>query len=123
MTNIIAAVIAAILTVETGGEADPANAVGDSGRAVGAFQVHEIAVREANRLEGIEARREGRKARVWTYSDRYDPVKSREMAEVTLRWHYRRGVTCPVELGARWNRPDGSARQGYKDRIRQALSQ
>lgn len=33
-------VLDAIRTVETGGEADPANAVGDGGKALGPYQIH-----------------------------------------------------------------------------------
>lgn len=33
-------ILDAIRAVETGGEADPANAVGDGGRALGPFQIH-----------------------------------------------------------------------------------
>ena len=33
-------ILDAIQTVETGGEADPDNAVGDAGRALGAYQIH-----------------------------------------------------------------------------------
>lgn len=33
-------ILDAIRQVETGGEADPANAVGDGGRAIGPFQIH-----------------------------------------------------------------------------------
>ncbi len=123
MTNTLAIVIAALALVETGGHPNPAEAVGDSGRAVGVYQMWPIAVREANRLEGIEARREGRTARVWTYADRTCPEASREMAAVTLRWHYRRGVTCPVELGGRWRNPSSHnpAPDWYLERIRQAI--
>ena len=33
-------VVQAICQVETGGEADPANAVGDGGKAIGPYQIH-----------------------------------------------------------------------------------
>ena len=32
----------AIQKVETGGEADPENAVGDGGKAIGPYQIHEV---------------------------------------------------------------------------------
>ena len=111
-------VIIALIAVESGGNPD---AVGDGGRAVGILQMWPIAVAEANRLEGIEARREGRPVRTWTLGDRKCPKKSRDMAYVTLRWHYRRGVTDPVALGGRWRNPGGNAPSWYLERVRNAL--
>lgn len=35
-------ILNAIRQVETGGEADPANAVGDGGKAIGPFQIHKV---------------------------------------------------------------------------------
>ena len=95
MTNLIASVIAALCVVETNG--DP-SAIGDGGKAVGVLQMWPIAAAEANRLEGIEARRERRPARTWTLADRLDPQASREMCAVTLRWHFRRGVTDRMSI-------------------------
>ena len=118
MTNAIAIVIAALIQVESGGNSQ---AVGDGGRAVGVLQMWPIAVREAVRVEAIEARREGREARTWTYAHRWCPEASRDMCAVTLRWHYRRGVTCPVALGGRWRNPNGDAPDWYLDRVREAL--
>ncbi len=122
MTGTVAIAIAALLAVESGGEADPANAIGPCGYCVGALQMAPIAVAEANRLEAIEARRESRRARTWTDADRWCMDASREMAAVTLRWHYRRGVTDAVDLACRWNRPDGTARAGYRRRIEAAIT-
>jgi hypothetical protein len=90
---------------------------------VGILQLWEIAVREANRLDAIEARRESRPARVWAPDDRLDPAASREMCAVTLRHHYRRGVTDPVDLGGRWRNPNGDAPYWYLDRVRRALTE
>jgi hypothetical protein len=111
-------VIVALVQIESAGNAE---AIGDGGRAVGLLQMWPIAVAEANRLEVIEARREGRPARTWTVADRTDPDASREMCAVTLRWHWRRGVTDPVELGGRWRNPNGDAPEWYKERLRRAL--
>ena len=47
MTNIIAIVLAAILQVESQGGTDKRH--GDNGKAVGPYQLHTEAVREANR--------------------------------------------------------------------------
>jgi hypothetical protein len=56
-------------------------------------------VKEANRLLG---------KRKWGLADRYDPEASKAMARVLLTSQYNRGVTDPVELGGRWNRPSGA---------------
>lgn len=114
MTNLIWIVISVLVQVESNG--DPA-AVGDDGRAVGILQMHAIALDEANRLEAIAARRENRQPRRWSDTDRYDPAANLDMAFVTLEHHYRRGVTDPVDLACRWNRPDGSASQRYRNRV------
>lgn len=118
MNAVIAIVIAALIQVESGGRD---NATGDNGRAVGCLQMWPIAVMEANRIEGLAAKREGRTARTWTTADRYSRRKSVEMATVTLEYHYRRGVVDPVDLGARWRNPNGNAPQWYKDKIRRAM--
>jgi hypothetical protein len=118
MTALVLRVVAALIAVESGG--NPA-AIGDGGRAVGVLQMWPIAVREAVRLEAIEARREGRAARVWTDADRMDPAAAREMCAVTLRWHYRRGVVDPVALGGRWRNPGGGAPGWYLRRVERAL--
>jgi len=118
VTNLITLVISALIAIESGGRAD---AVGDGGLAVGILQMWPIAVREAVRLEAIEARREGRQARTWTEADRLDPQASREMAEVTLRHHYRRGVTDPVQLAGRWRNPNGDAPEWYLRKARKEL--
>ncbi|MCK5601773.1 hypothetical protein KAR91_07895 [Candidatus Pacearchaeota archaeon] len=71
----------AIRTVETGGEADPDNCYGDGGRALGAYQIHEIYVRDANRILGWYRFR---------YEDRRDRKKSREMTSIVIQ-HYGKG--------------------------------
>jgi len=95
MSNVIAIVVAALIQIESGGDA---RAVGDDERSIGILQMRKIAVRESCRIVG---------ARRWTYSDRWSPSKSREMCRVTLERHYRRGVTDPVKLACRWRNPDG----------------
>jgi hypothetical protein len=119
MNTTIALVIAALIQIESGGRD---TAVGDGGRAVGALQLWPVAVAEANRLEAVEARREGRKARAWTVDDRTDRKSAVAMAEVTLRHHYRRGATDPVELGARWRNPYSPCPEWYKDKLRRELA-
>jgi len=101
VSNLIAIVVAALIQVESGGDA---RALGDSGRAIGILQMWPIAVREANRIVG---------ERRWAYGDRSDPIKSQEMCRVTLERHYRRGVTDPVKLAGRWRNPNGDAPPWY----------
>jgi hypothetical protein len=89
--------------------------VGDEGRAVGTLQMWDDAVAEANRIVGRE---------LWTSEDRKDPALARAMAKVTLSFHYRRGVTDPVELGAKWRNPYGKeAPEWYKAKLRKALAE
>lgn len=68
----------AIEQVESGGRADP---VGDSGQAVGSFQLWPVYVDDANRIAGTK----------YTYDDRWCPVKSREMTRIVLE-HYGKGM-------------------------------
>lgn len=125
MVTTIAKVVAALCVIES--ENNP-TAVGDLDprtgeyRAVGILQVWPVALREANRVEAIEARLENRQARVWTLDDRLDPDASREMCAVTLRWHYRRGVTDPVDLAARWRNPDGKMVAWYREKVSEQLN-
>ena len=119
MTDIIALVVAAILSVESSGGKDLRN--GDDGRAVGPYQMWTIAVDEAKRIENTYARAFLRAPRVWSYADRGDAVRSREMCEVTMIWHYRRGVTNAVDLACRWNRPDGGLNVAYRNKIKQSI--
>lgn len=64
-------------------------------------------VAECNRIAGEER---------WTLADRWDPQASLAMARAFMARQMERGVTDPVELVCRWNRPDGSARAGYRAR-------
>lgn len=102
-------VIDALVQIESSGR--PA-AIGDGGKAVGLLQIHPVAVREANRLAGSNR---------WKLSDRTCPAKSRAMARTILTWHYRRGVTDPVELACRWNRPYSKASAQYRAKVRATL--
>lgn len=54
------------------------NASGDGGKAIGYLQIHKIYVDDVNRILGINR---------YTYEDRWDPEKSREMTRIYLR-HY-----------------------------------
>ncbi len=68
----------AIEWVESGGDA---NAVGDDGKAIGAYQIHKIYVRDANRILGQDK---------FAYADRWDKHKSREMTAIVIQ-HYGKG--------------------------------
>ena len=109
MTNTIAIVMAALIRIESAG--DP-GAVGDGGRAVGVLQMWPCAVAEANRIAGRE---------LWTLDDRWNQQLSRAMCKVTLEWHYKRGVTDPVELACRWRNPRGNVPEWHKAKIRKAV--
>ena len=52
-------------------------AVGDGGEAVGRYQIHKIYVDDVNRIAGTS----------YSYDDRYDPVKSKQMVIIYLT-HY-----------------------------------
>lgn len=102
-------VIDALVQIESSGR--PA-VTGDNGKAVGLLQLHPVAVREANRIAGSNR---------WKLSDRTCPAKSRAMARTILTWHYRRGVTDPVELACRWNKPFGQTTTHYRSKAVAAL--
>ncbi len=57
---------------------DP-NAVGDSGRARGVYQIHRLYWQDGTRLLGV----------TWSYDDAVDPVKARQVVRAYLR-HYGR---------------------------------
>ena len=85
----------AIEKVESGGDS---SAVGDNGKAVGAYQIHKIYVDDVNRISGKSFR----------YIDRKDKAKSRKMATIYLR-HYGKGKTL-IELA----RIHNGGPKGYK---------
>ena len=114
MTNLIAAIIAALIAVESEGKV---NAVGDRGLAVGILQIHPVAVLEANRAEAIRARKEGRTPRHWKLADRWDGYQSRQMAWTLLERWYRLGVTDPVALACKWQSPRGRKTWEYRRKI------
>lgn len=117
--DIIAMIVCAIMAVESSNGANLKR--GDGGRAVGPYQMWRVAVDEANRIESIYAKRYGRNARQWHYSDRTCPVKSREMCELTLMWHHKRGTKNPVILACKWNKPYGKIDWKYYNKIKKVL--
>ena len=140
MTNLVAMVIACLIQVESSGNVNP---VGDFAekvildipsesckgyrlmlrypRAVGPLQMWEVSVDEANRLEGLAARREGRQPRTWKPVDRTSLRASVDMATVILTFHYKRGAVDPVELGGKWRNPFSVCPKFYLDRVRKEL--
>ena len=106
-------VIMILITIESGG--DP-NAIGDSGKAVGILQIHQIVVDDVNRIYDTN----------YKYSDRYSKEKSIEIAQLYLK-HYasekRLGRKVMVEDVARiWNGgPNGNekpATDPYWDKVK-----
>jgi hypothetical protein len=68
----------AIEWIESKGDA---NAVGDNGNAIGAYQIHKIYVRDINRFLGWNR---------FEYEDRYSKKLSREMTRQYISWYASR---------------------------------
>jgi hypothetical protein len=119
MNNIVSIAVAAAIAVESGN--NPNVRDGDGGKAVGIAQMWPCAVAEANRLEGMHARREHRQPRRWTLRDRRNPTASRDMVVATLTAHYRWGVVDPVELACRWRNPNTQAPEWHRKKIVAAI--
>lgn len=79
----------AIVLVESNNRA---NAVGDGGSAVGAYQIRPIFLRDINRILGWNK---------YELDDRWDPVKSRAMARIFFE-HYGAGRTL-IEMARQYN--------------------
>jgi len=93
----------ALAMVESGGR----NVEGDSGRAVGPFQVWKIFCDETNRILGVG------KGVAFNYSDRESYLASREMTKIVLsHWaghHARKGVKVGYrELLSLHRHPNGA---------------
>ena len=73
--------IEAVIWKESKGDA---NAIGDSGKAVGVLQIHPIMVREANR---ILAMKDESKTNYYKYDDRYSREKSIEIFKIVQDYH------------------------------------
>jgi len=113
-------VLDAIAQVESGGNP---KAVGDSGRAIGLFQIWPIYVREANRLS---------KAVQYIDADRLDPVKSRDITRIVLeywsKYHQSHGrYIGPAEIlsihrhpNAKW-RPENMLTKHEQNRTKKLL--
>jgi hypothetical protein len=75
-----------------------AGAVGDSGRAIGCYQLHERYWKDGTRILGVN----------WTYDLAKDPVKSRQVVRAYLL-HYGKGKTLLEKA-----RIHNGGPQGYK---------
>lgn len=64
----------AIKEVESRGDC---KAIGDNGKAVGVYQIHEIYVKDANRISG----------KSYTLEDRYDEKKSLEIVKIVTTYY------------------------------------
>lgn len=101
MTNLLLRVVSTLIAIESGGDPTSYNPSED---AAGILQMRPVAVREANRITGRH---------LWAEDDRWNPQLARAMCFETLRFHYLRGCTNPVELGAKWHRPYAQASPRY----------
>ena len=108
----------AIKEVESGGDC---KAIGDNGKSVGAYQIHEIYVKDANRISG----------KSYTLEDRYDEKKSLEMVKIVTTYYgnyYKKktGKEVTPEIIARihnggalgWNK---SSTISYWDKVKSKL--
>lgn len=62
-------IIAILITVETGGHADPVNSVGDNGRALGILQMHKEYVVDAAEHANAD----------WVHVDALNPLKAKNI--------------------------------------------
>lgn len=134
--SIIAAIIAVNLTAETVHAFDKrlydaiaivesnnnSRAIGDGGRAIGAFQLWKVYVDDVNRIAGTS----------YTYEDRWDRQKSYEMAVIYVEYYSRRyeritGLRATREVKSRihnggpngWKKP---ATEKYWRKVQKVLS-
>ena len=67
----------AIAQIESGNRP---NAIGDNGRAIGAYQIHRAYWKDGTRFLGVK----------WSYKEAFDPKKARSVTRAYLR-HYGKG--------------------------------
>lgn len=91
--------LCAIMSVETGGEPNPDEAIGDNGHAVGCMQIHMCVIEDVNRIYKTK----------YVSDDRYDRSMSLSIASRYLTYwgeHYTKttGQKATTEVLARiWN--------------------
>ena len=83
--------IAALITVETGGCKNPDLAIGDGGAAIGALQIHKSVVVDVNRIAGTH----------YTHQQMTNRIAARKVCEIYLT-HYGKGCTTE-QLARKWN--------------------
>ena len=87
--NFLPALIAAIITVESGGDY---RAVGDSGQALGILQIHKNVIQDVNRIYKTH----------FKHTDALNPVMAREICELYLR-HYAPENATAEQCARIWN--------------------
>jgi soluble lytic murein transglycosylase-like protein len=85
-------ILAILMSIESGGQPNPATCVGDNGRAIGILQIHKLVVVDVNKAYGTRY--------VWP-DDCKDPVKSKDIATKYLTLHGK--GKSPEELARIWN--------------------
>ena len=105
--------IAALITVETGGCRNPDLAIGDGGAAIGALQIHRAVVLDVNRIAGTS----------YTHQQMTNRVAARRVCEIYLS-RYASGKTNE-EAARIWNGgPTGykkSATLAYWNKVKRNL--
>ena len=103
------ALLDAIRQVESGGRC----VTGDSGRAVGVYQIHKVYVDDVNRIAKTK----------YTYADRNDEAKSRKMVEIYLT-HYGKGKSQLDMARIHNGGPTGHKKQAtlkYAEKIKKVM--
>lgn len=93
MKAILELLIPVLLQVESGGDV---NAIGDSGKAVGCLQIHEIMVDDVNRIAKMNGfichHTDEYIHSEYSYDDRYLKYASTQMCEYYLNYYYDKYV-------------------------------
>jgi len=89
-------------------------AVGDGGKAVGIAQIHKCLVDDVNRIMG---------RKLYVYSDRLDPAKSKAMFWIYTRHYYPNGT--PEQWARAWNGgpkgPNKKATESYWQKVQRVM--
>lgn len=105
------ALIAALITVESGGDF---HAVGDGGKALGYLQIHKEAIDDVNRIYKTR----------FKHTDALNPVLAKEICELYLR-HYAPENATPEQCARIWNGgPNGHNKQStvqYWEKVKSVL--
>jgi len=107
--------VQAICQVETGGEADPANAVGDKGKAIGPYQIHKAYWVDATQYD---------KSIGGTYADCKDKAYATKVVKAYLRRYAPKNASMEVLARQHNGGPKGhrkNATLGYWAKVQAAL--